>query len=504
MRHDEYLAHDATALAAALRRGDTNATETLSLALEQHARLQARLRCTTTLLEAQARERIAQGLPLGPLQGVPFLMKDSLADVAGLPTSHGSRSMRHWTPQTDSHVTRRYLQAGLLLFGRSNLPEFGLKGVSDSEAFGRVSNPWDTTRTAGGSSGGSAAAVAAGIVPIASGTDGGGSLRIPASYCGLFALKPGRGRISDGPTVGEVWYGACAQGVITRSVRDTAIALDILCGPEAGDPVFVPAPSERFVDAIAQAPRRLRIGFSTASPIGTPVHADAVRAVQETAKLLQSLGHELEPASPPVDGAALAKAFIHLYFGQIPAAVAAAKASGARDEEFELLTRVMATLGAGVHAGTMTVQLMQWNLFARQLGAFHQRFDFWLSPSVAGPAPLHGSGDPPPSQQRLLKALLATGVLKLLASSGLMNATVDTLARDSLKDVPFTQLANLTGTPAMSVPLHSSAEGLPIGVQFTGRQGEEALMLQLAAQLEQAAPWFERLPAIAKEASGRA
>jgi amidase len=499
VQDSDYLRQDATALAALVASGEASAADLLAIARARHTRLNAALNCTTQLLPELAQRLLPPpGKSDKPLAGVPFLVKDSVADIAGVATSYGSRSMQHVLPQEDAAVTRRYQAAGLVIFGKTNLPEFGLKGVSDSAAFGRVNNPWDLSRTPGGSSGGSAAAVAAGIVPMAGGNDGGGSLRIPAACCGLFALKPGRGRVSNGPGIGEVWYGACSEGVISRSVRDSALALDILCGPQPGDPFHLPVPAEPFARAITRPPRRLRIGFSTASPIGTPVHPEAVAAVHQAAQLLQSLGHEVEEAAPDIDGAALARAFIHLYFGQIPASVGYAMAQGARRDEFELLTLVMATLGQGVGAGSLTAELIRWNGFARSLAQFHQCFDAWLSPTIAAPPPRHGEGDPAASQQALLRLLLRSGLLKLLARSGAMNSSIDQLARESLKQVPYTQLANLTGTPAMSVPLHTTADGLPLGVQFVGRGGEEALLLQLAAQLEQAAPWFDRLPALAR------
>jgi amidase len=503
MRHDEYLQHDATALAACVGRGDVSAAELLALARAQMSRVQPQLNALLRPLDALAQAQLARAAP-GPLAGVPFLVKDSVADVAGVPTSYGSRSMAGVVPAENAAVLRRLLDAGAVVFGKTNLPEFGLKGVSDSKAFGRVNNPWNVEHVPGGSSGGSAAAVAAGVVPMAGGNDGGGSLRIPGACCGLFALKPSRGRISNGPGIGEVWFGACSEGVLSRSVRDTAMALDILCGPEPGDPFVTALAAERFASALQRPPRRLRVGFSAASPIGTPVHAQAVAAVQAAARLLDTLGHEVEEAAPAIDGAALAQSFIHLYFGQIPATVGYALSQGARRQDFELLTQVMAVLGQTVGAGTLTGHLVGWNTFAQALGAFHQRYDAWLTPTLASPPLRHGEIDPPPLQQAALKLLLNTGLLGLLGRSGLLKGTIAQIAQDNLTPYPFTQLANLTGTPAMSVPLHWTPEGLPLGVQFVGRMGDEATLLQLAAQLEAAQPWFGRLPAMASWADTKA
>lgn len=504
MRHAEYLRHDASSLAACVARGEVSARELLALARAQLARVQphinALLRPLDELAEAQL-ERLSSGASAGPLAGVPLLVKDSVLDVAGVPTSYGSRSMRGVVPTEHAAPLRRLLDAGLVVFGKTNLPEFGLKGVSDSREFGSVGNPWNAAHVAGGSSGGSAAAVAAGVVPMAGGDDGGGSLRIPAACCGLFALKASRGRVSNGPGFGEVWYGASTEGVISRSVRDSALALDLLTGPEPGDPGVAAAPPEPFARAMLRPPRRLRVAFSVTSPIGTPVHAEAVAAVHGAARLLESLGHEVEEAAPAIDGQAVAQAYVHLYLGQVPATVAAARAQGARRGDFELLTRVMAALGRTVSAPVLTAHLLRWNDFARALGAFYRRHDVWLTPTLARPPLRHGEIDPPRWQQLALEGLQGTGLLGLLGSAGLLRGTVDAIARENLAPYPFTQLANLTGTPAMSVPLHWTADGLPLGVHIGAAMGDEATLLQLAAQLEAAQPWFDRLAPMAREAA---
>lgn len=499
MRHDEYLRHDASALAACVGRGEVPARELLALARAQMARVQPRINALLRPLDALAETQLERPSS-GPLAGVPFLVKDCVLDVAGVPTSYGSRSMRGVVPTEHAAPLRRLLDAGLVVFGKTNLPEFGLKGVSDSREFGSVANPWNVAHVAGGSSGGSAAAVAAGVVPMAGGDDGGGSLRIPAACCGLFALKPSRGRISNGPGYGEVWYGASTEGVISRSVRDSALALDLLTGPEPGDPCVAATPAEPFAHAMQRPPRRLRVAFSTASPIGTPVHAEAVAAVHGAARLLESLGHEVEEAAPAIDGQAVAQAYVHLYFGQVPATVDWARARGARRGDFELLTRVMATLGRTVSAPVLTAHLLRWNEFARELGAFYRRHDVWLTPTLARPPLRHGEIDPPRWQQLALAGLQGSGLLALLGRAGLLRGTIDQLARENLAPYPFTQLANLTGTPAMSVPLHWTADGLPLGVHIGAAMGDEATLLQLAAQLEAAQPWFDRLAPMAREA----
>jgi amidase len=497
MTPDEYLRLDATALAAQVRSGAVSAGDVLDLALARLARVQPQVNAVVRLMEPQARAQIAAGLS-GPLAGVPFLLKDGLQDYAGVPTGVGSRSMQHVVPTQHAATTRRFLAAGLVVFGKTNLPEFGLKGVSDSELHGPVSNPWDLTRNAGGSSGGAAAAVAAGVLPMAAGSDGGGSLRIPAACCGLFTLKPSRGRISEAPQLGEVWFGACTHGVLSRSVRDSALALDLLCGPEPGDPFISGAPAQSFVQAASRSPRRLRIGYSAASPIGSPVHPEAVAAVDAAVALLRRLGHDVEEAAPTIDGAAMARAYLCMYLGSVAAEVAHARRLGAGPRDFELLTRAMAVLGRATSAATLTSELLRWNDFARALGAFHTRHDMLLTPAMATPPLLHGATDLPRWQALALDAVVSSGLLALLARSGLIGGVVDAIAHDNMAPVPFTQLANLTGTPSMSVPLHVTGEGLPLGVLFTGRMGDDATLLQLATQLEQAAPWFDRLAPLAR------
>ena len=493
MNFTEYLACDATALAQAVARGEVSATELLELALAQQARVHGRINAVCRLMEPQARAQLAGPLA-GPFAGVPLLIKDVTHDYAGLPTSAGSRALLRVIPSEHSAVVRRFLQAGFVIFGKTNLPEFGLKGVTDPQAFGRTNNPWDPARTPGGSSGGAAAAIASGIVPLAAASDGGGSIRIPASYCGLFGLRPSRGRVSVGPGSGEIWFGASSEGVLSRSVRDSAAALDALRGPEPGDPFVIAEPAAAYTELMGHDPGRLRIGYSLESPLGTPVHAQAQAAVHEAVALLRGLGHEVEPAAPRFDGAALAASFVNIYFGQVAAAVAAAQAQGARREEFEDLTRVLAALGRARSAASVVTQLDRWNEFSRALGRFHRDHDLLLTPTVAAPAVLHGTGDPSAAEMRVFDLLERSGLLGVLARAGLLDGTIARMTRENLQYVPFTQLANLTGTPAMSVPLHWTPEGLPMGVQFVAPFGREDRLLQLARQLELARPWFHRLP----------
>jgi len=496
MQLADYLGCDATALAAHVAAGAVTPAELLDLALAQYQRVNPAVNAVVRLMEPQAR-RQAAGPLRGPFAGVPFLIKDAVQDYAGVPTTYGSRAMASNVPAEHAHVVRRYLDAGLVIFGKTNLPEFATRAATDPVLYGRTNNPWDLTRTPGGSSGGAAAAVAAGIVPMAAGNDGGGSIRIPAACCGLFGLRPSRGRVSSGPGIGEVWFGASTEGVLTRSVRDSALALDLLQGAEPGDPFVIAPPALPYTEAIKRAPGRLRIGFSSVSPIGTEVHPEAVAAVRHAASLLAGLGHEVEEAAPRIDGHALAQSYLHIYFGQVPAAMEGARSLGASLRDLELTNRILVTLGDAVSARKLAVELNRWNDHARALAAFHARYDFFLTPTLAAPPVTHGTGDPSPFEKGVLGMLQGSGLLGVLARLGLLDKAVAKIATDNLRFVPFTQLSNLTGTPSMSVPLYWTADGLPLGVQFVGPFGSEDRLLQLAHQLEVAQPWLERLPALA-------
>jgi amidase len=492
----DYVRADATALAQMVKARDVSAAELLEVATEQLGRLNPLLNAVNVPMLEEANRRVREPLS-GALAGVPVLIKDAVQDYAGLPTSYGSRSFRTILPKQHSAFVQRLLDAGMVIFGKTNTPELALKGVTDPVAFGITKNPWDLSRSPGGSSGGSAAAVASGIAPIAGANDGGGSIRIPASYCGLFGLRPSRGRVPPGPAVAEIWEGASSDHVLSRSVRDSALALDVLAGPCQGDPFAIAPPERSFVSAMMAGPGRLKIAFSTKSPIGTDVAPEAAGAVKNAAKLLSSLGHEVAEDQPHYDGAALARCYLDMYFGQVAATLGEARAAGAKSAEFELTTLLLEALGKAASAGDYIRSHRRWNEFSRALGEFHQRYDLFLTPTVATPPVRHEATVMPASQRRVLSFLLNTGLLGIMARLGLMEGAVARLSRQNLAYVPFTQLANLTGTPAMSVPLHWTEEGLPLGVQFIAKFGSEVQLLQLAYQLEQAQPWAHRLPSLA-------
>ena len=496
---NDYIESDATGLAARVAEGETSPSELLDIAIGQYHRLNPGINAVCQPMFELARQRTAEPLS-GPLAGVPLLIKDAIQDYAGLPTGNGSKVFSRTPATRHSHIVQRLLNAGAVIIGKTNTPELALKGVTDPAAFGHTRNPWDTSRTPGGSSGGSAAAVAAGMVPMAGANDGGGSIRIPAACCGLFGLRPSRGRVSVGPAHGEIWEGASSDLVVCRSVRDAALAMDVLAGPNPGDPFILQSPQGSFRELSVRDPGVLRIGYSTRSPVDTPVHPEAIRAVENTVQLLRSMGHEVVEAEPDYDGQALARCYLNMYFGQVAATLDQARATGARDEEFELLTRTLAAFGRGMTSASYINSHRQWNTFSQALGIFYQQHDLYLTPAIAHPPMRHEQAELPAGQARALRWLLASGMLPMLARWGVMDHMVEEMARKNLTYVPFTQLANLTGTPAMSVPLHWTADGLPLGVQFCGPAASEALLLQLAHQLETAQPWAQKRPPMAEPA----
>ena len=491
MKLTDYVQHDATGLAELVRQGHVHPSELLDTALARANETRA-LNAIVTRLDGSARERSQAPFDLqAPFCGVPFLVKDLFQDMAGIPSSFGSRSLANVPAPEDSDVVRRWRQAGLVIFGKTNTPEFGAKNVTEPTLFGPARNPWDPTRTPGGSSGGSAAAVAAGVVPVAGANDGGGSIRIPAGACGLFGFKAGRGRISMGPSMGEGMNGAAVQGVVSRSVRDTAAMMDLLQGPEPHAPYHMAPPERPYVQTMQQAPGKLRIGFSTASPIGSPVDPQAIAAVEDAARLLESLGHHVEPATLPVNGIHLAEDFLLSWFCTQALIVATIREmTGARLKDFESDTRMMAAIGRSVSAVELLKCEGRWNEHNRALSQFHAQYDLWLSPTMSAPPLTIGALTTPWALDLLSNVVTRLG----LAGRVRQNPSFKSTVLQNLGWTPYTQLANLTGRPAMSVPLYWTPEGLPLGVQFVGGLNSEALLLQLAAQLEAARPWFARRP----------
>jgi len=428
----------------------------------------------TPMYEA-ARAMAAGELPRGPFTGVPFLLKDLLASYAGVRMTSGSAFLGDFVPGHDSALVSRYKRAGLIVVGKTNTPEFGIVPTTEPALFGPTRNPWDPSRTTGGSSGGSAAAVAARIVPMAHANDGGGSIRIPASCCGLFGLKPTRARNSLGPEFGDMYSGLVAEHAVTRSVRDSAALLDATAGPEVGDPYFAPAAVRPFIQEVGAAPGRLRIAFAAATPSGVPVHEDCAAAVRDAAKLCSELGHEVEEASPSLNMELVIGSFMAMWAAGCTWEIDGQAQRAGRsvtEDQFEPGTWTLYQMGANVSASKYLQALETLQSISREVGRFFVDYDVWLTPTLGTPPPLLGHFDSPSDDP--LRGM-----------------------RRAAEFVPFTPIINATGQPAMSVPLYWNSEGLPVGAHFVGRFGDEATLFRLAAQLEEARPWKERRPQVA-------
>lgn len=494
MKADEYAACDATALAQLVQRREVTPAELLDAALARAEAVDGELNAIIIPMHDAARQR-AQASLTGPFAGVPFLTKDLFQDYQGVPSAYGCKALKGagYRPDRHSEIVARWLRSGVVIFGRTNTPEFGAKGITEPEAWGPTRNPWNPAHTPGGSSGGSAAAVAARIVPMAGANDGGGSIRIPAGCCGLFGFKPGRGRTPWGPPASETMHGAAVNHVLTRSVRDSAAMLDATLGPETGALFHVAPPERPYLEEVQREPGRLRIAYSSRSPIGTGVHPEAVQAVENAARLLASLGHHVEPGEPAIDGLSLAQDFLKMWFAHCAATVDEVKRrTGHGNDGFELDTLAMAAFGRALSAREYVEGYLHWSEYAYRLAQFHETYDLYLTPTLAHPPARIGEIATPDWQRLALRLVLALRASGLVLRSGL----VEQMARENLKWVPYTQLGNLTGVPAMSVPLHWTKEGLPLGVQFVGPVGGESILFRVAAQLERAAPWAGRHPAL--------
>lgn len=487
----EFERFDGLGLADLVRQKEVSPSELCEEAVRRIEQVNPKLNAVILPMYDIARKAVQEGLPEGRFTGVPFLLKDIIEEYAGVPLRMGSRAFRNYVPSQDSEMVIRFKKSGLVIMGKTNVPELGLLAVTEPELHGPTRNSWNTGHTPGGSSGGSAAAVASGMVPLASGNDGGGSIRIPASCCGLFGLKPTRGRNPLGPNVGELWQGAVVSHVITRSVRDSAAMLDQTQGPDAGAPYVIPPPERSYLQEIDRDPGSLKIAFTSASPIGTPIHPECVKAVEEAAKLLESLGHKVEEGQPDVDGKAVGRSYLTMCFGEVAAGIEEMKAvlgRKAKTSDVETLTWTMGLLGRTLSAGDFAKATREWGVAGRAMGRFHQKYDLYLTPTLAYPPVRIGELQPKPYERLAMKVVNALGLGVILKVAGL----IDQMAEASLSKTPFTQLANLTGQPAMSVPLHWTSDGLPVGVHFMARFGEEAALFRLAAQLEKARPWFDK------------
>lgn len=476
---DEFARLDGCAQAELVRKEEVKPLELVEAAIARIEKLNPQLNAVIIPLFEKAREQAKGTLPDGPFRGVPLVLKDLFCTSAGDPYHAGMKLLKNegWIARFDSYLTAKLRAAGFILVGRTNTPELGPIPTTEPDAYGPTHNPWNLKHTPGGSSGGSAAAVAAGLVPIAHGNDGGGSIRVPSSCCGLVGLKPSRGRTSLGPEVGDSWNGAVAEHVLTRSVRDTATVLDAVHGYMPGDPYVAPAPPRPFAQEVGADPGRLRIGLMTRAPGSiVPVDAECAAAAESTATLLESLGHSVHSSFPE----ALDEVEFNEHFGAVVTGCTArdldywGKKLGRElvAEDVEIHTWTLAGMGRRVSAVTYLAAVAWLQSFTRRVERWWgDGFDLLLTPTMAVlPPPL---GEMKPTPQDPLRGFLR-----------------------STPVVAFTAPFNVTGQPAISLPLQMSASGLPIGVQLVASYGREDLLLRVAAQLEKTQPWANRLPPV--------
>ena len=470
---DELATIDAIASAELVRNGEVTALELVEAAIERIEALNPRLNAVVTPLYDRAREQARGPHPDGPLAGVPFLLKDLGAAIGGTRQTRGSRAHRDTVSAADTELAARHRRAGLITLGKTNTPEFGNHSTTEPALFGPARNPWNPGLTTGGSSGGSAAAVASGMVPAAHGNDGAGSIRIPASCCGLFGLKPTRGRNSWAPG-GEAMSGVAVEHALTHSVRDSAAILDATSGPVAGDAYRLPVPSRSFYEETRRDPGRLRIAWSATPPIDAAVHPECVRAARDTAELLASLGHDVEEAAPVFDGETIIEPLARIWaIANLEEHRIATRLLGREPapDELEITTWELVQYARRFDTVDMIDSLGELTAMSRAIGPFFERYDAWVTPTLAQP--------PRP-----------LGILN--QSQG---GAVEWWRFDCEFN-PWNPIANVTGQPAMSVPLTWSTDGLPIGSLVFGRFGDEATLFRLAAQLETARPWAGRRPSI--------
>ena len=470
----EYEEHDALGLAGLVRSGEVSAHELLEAAIQRVEARNPAVNAVVMKLYDFGKKAIDEGLPDGPFCGVPFLMKDLTSSVAGVPMTRGSRFMADTPPSpADSEHVKRLKRAGLVIFGRTNTPELGLSLSCEPQLYGATRNPWDLARTPGGSSGGAAAAVAARMTPMAHASDAFGSIRAPAACCGLVGLKPTRSRNTFAPFFGEGMGGLATEHAVSLTLRDSAALLDATRGSSPGDPYVAPLPARSFVEEIGADAGKLRIAWTAKAPNGALVDAECLAALARTANLCVELGHHVEECDPEIDGAAVVPTFLTLASTNMAVNLAAHPTTGqpARPDQVERISWLTAEHGRKTGAAEYMRAIQTAHRIGRQMAAFHADWDVLLTPG------------------------LATSPVKL----GWINTATDDLQeywRRVFAFSPFTVWCNLSGQPALMLPLGQDADGIPSASQLIGRYGDEATLFRLGSQLEAARPWFYRKPAL--------
>ena len=491
----EYDSYDALGLGELVRAGQVTSADLVEESIARIERVNPQINSVVFELFDAARTRASKGLGNGPFAGVPFLVKDLIQRIPGVPTQEGSMFFKGWTPTEETNLYRRWLDAGVVPVAKTATSELGLLPAVETELHGVTRNPWMLDRTAGGSSGGSGSSVAAGLAPMGSGGDGGGSIRVPASCCGLFGHKPSRARNPSGPTASEHWSGYVSEHVLTRTVRDSAAMLDATHGPDDTTPYFAAPIEGTFLGATESDPRPLRIAFHSDPAMPAAVHPDCRAAVEDAARLCAELGHHVEEVPPRHDTVALGRAFLVVIGANVAAEIREGEEirdRRATSKDFELTTWVAHMLGKAVTAEDFLVAYRALLTETRRLVDVYRDYDLVLTPTLGTPPVRIGELKPHGADLIAQKVVTALNWSAPLASTKI----IDQAAQSTFSFVPFTPVANFTGQPSMSVPLYWNAEELPIGVMFTGRPAEETLMFSLAAQLERARPWRDRRPPV--------
>ncbi len=471
-----YGAHDAVGLAALVASGEVTAAELLDEALARVEALNPALNAVVNLREDVARAALS-ALPEGPLRGVPFLLKDLGAEAVDFPSHNGSRLLAGTRYRHDSAIWERIRATGVVCFGRTTAPEFGVGPATEAAVYGGPTrNPWDLGRTPGGSSGGAGAAVAAGIVPAAHGSDGGGSVRIPASNCGLFGFKATRARFPDGPFAGEGWAGMAIDGFLTRSVRDAAVLMDACAGPDLGAPYVAPALGVGYSAAMARPPERLRVGLCATTFAGAEVHPECRAAAEGAGRLLEELGHHVEEARPAADHLGMMRAWTKIVAcGTALTVRSALKGRAPGPDDIEGVARGAVAYAATVSGADYLEAVNKVHAYGREMAAYFTRYDMLVSPTLA---------EPPAEIGRFAHA--TEDYVDYRMGPGRV-----------FDYSPFCAPFNASGQPAASLPLHWTADGLPVGVQIAAAFGDDERLIALCRQIEQARPWFGRRPAMA-------
>lgn len=471
---DDFAHLDATAQAELVRKKEVKPLELVEAAIERIERLNPELNAVITPMYDLARNAASGKIPEGPFSGVPFLLKDLIAEYAGVRYTEGSAFLKDFISDQDSELVVRIKKAGLIICGKTNTCEWGALPTTEPLLFGPTRNPWDSGRTPGGSSGGSAAAVAAGMVPMAHGNDGGGSIRMPAACCGIFGLKPTRARNPLGPVYGDAYSGLPAEHALTRTVRDSAALLDATAGPDLGDPYWAPPPARPYIEEVGADPGKLKIAFTTKAREKIEVHPDCIQAVLDVAALCDDLGHEVEAADLEPNNQDLAKWFYRIWLGGVAWDANLWEGRTGRTitaDQVEPMIWALIEEGRQTNAGEYLLALQNIQRLSRDVARLFTKWDVWLTPTLSEPPVPLGTFDPKPDDP--LYGFFRAG-----------------------KFMPFTLICNATGQPAMSVPLYWNDDNLPIGTQFIGRFGDEATLFRLAAQLEAARPWIDRRPPV--------